>query len=229
MAKKIVALLLTLALLGSVATTVSADNMPDHNRVGSIRITMTYHTEPVPGGSLTLFKVADVADTEAKFVYTEAFAGCTKELTDLQDPALAAELAQIAAEQELTGTEQTIDEKGCAKFEARSIGLYLLVQTEPAGGYNKVNPFLVSLPGRQEDTYIYDVDASPKVSLEPAPTEPAQPTEPTVPPTEPPDLPQTGQLSWPVPVLAIGGLILVCIGWLLREDERKKKYEKENR
>lgn len=225
MAKKIWALLLALVILVSAAATVSADNMPDHSRLGSIRIAMTYHGEAVPGGSLTLFKVADVAQTEARFVYTEDFAACTKELTDLQDPALAAELAQIAADGELTGTTRDIDDKGCAKFEQLHIGLYLLVQTENAEGFNKVNPFLVSLPGRQEDTYIYDVDASPKVALEPAPTEPPEPTEPTVPPTEPPDLPQTGQLSWPVPVLAIGGLILLCIGWLLREDGRKKKHE----
>ncbi len=229
MAKKIIICLLALALIVCGAATASADNMPDRNRVGSIRIGMTYLGEAVPGGSLTLFKVADVAQTEAKFVYTEEFSGCTKELGDLQDPALAAELAQIAAEQELEGTLQQIDENGCAKFEGLSIGLYLLVQTENAEGFNRVNPFLVSLPGRQDDTYIYDVDASPKVALEPAPTQPPEPTEPTVPPTEPPDLPQTGQLSWPVPVLAIGGLILICVGWLLRQDGRKRNYENEDR
>ena len=226
MAKRIVACGLVLMLVLSAAVTVSADNMPDRNRLGSIRITMTYHGEAVPGGSLTLFKVADVAATEARFEYTEDFSSCTKELTDLQDPALAAELAQIAAERELEGAVQPIDENGCAKFEELSIGLYLLVQAEAAEGFNQVNPFLVSLPGRQDDAYIYDVDASPKVALEPAPTQPPEPTEPTAPPpTEPPDLPQTGQLSWPVPVLAIGGLIMICVGWLLREDERKKKHE----
>jgi hypothetical protein len=28
-----------------------------------------------------------------------------------------------------------------------------------------------------------------------------------------------------VPVLAIAGLILLCIGWLLRESERRKTHE----
>lgn len=225
MAKKVVSLLLILVLLGSVFSAVSADQLPDHNRIGSISVTMAYLGEPVPGGNLTLYKVADVDVNDAVFVYTDSFASCGKPLTDLQDPSLAQALADIAREQELSGTTQTIDKNGRVKFENLTIGLYLLVQTEPAPAYNKVNPFLVSLPGQREGAYIYDVDASPKVALEPEETEPTETTEPTVPTTKPPSLPQTGQLSWPVPVLAIGGLILLCVGWLMRESERRKKHE----
>ena len=225
MAKKVVSLLLILALLGSVCAAVSADQMPDHSRTGSISVSMAYLGEPVPGGNLMLYKVADVSHEDAVFVYTEAFSGCEMSLEDIQDPMLALELEAIAREQELVGTTKNMDENGRAKFENLTIGLYLLVQTEPAPGYNKVNPFLVSLPGQREGAYIYDVDASPKVALEPEETEPTETTEPTVPTTKPPSLPQTGQLSWPVPVLAIGGLILLCVGWLLRESERRKKHE----
>lgn len=225
MAKKVVSLLLILVLLGSVFGAVSADQLPDYNRIGSVSVTMAYLGEPVPGGDLTLYKVADVSHEDAVFVYTDSFSGCEMSLEDIQDPMLALELAAIAREQALSGTTRTMDENGRAKFENLTIGLYLLVQTEPAPGYNKVNPFLVSLPGQREGAYIYDVDASPKVALEPEETEPTETTEPTVPTTKPPSLPQTGQLSWPVPVLAIGGLILLCVGWLLRESERRKKHE----
>lgn len=225
MAKKIVPLLLILALLGSVCGAVSADQMPDQNRTGSISVGMAYHGQSVPGGNLTIYKVADVSQEDAAFVYTAEFSTCQMPLEDLQDPMLALELEAIAREQELPGSTKTMDENGRAKFENLTIGLYLLVQTKPAPGYNKVNPFLVSLPGQREGAYIYDVDASPKVALEPEETEPTETTEPTVPTTKPPSLPQTGQLSWPVPVLAIAGLILLCIGWLMRESERRKTHE----
>lgn len=46
----------------------------------------------------------------------------------------------------------------------------------------------------------------------PAPQKPVQPEEPK--------LPQTGQLWWPVPVLALGGLALVAIGLKLRSKKR---------
>lgn len=52
------------------------------------------------------------------------------------------------------------------------------------------------------------------------PTDPTE-TDPTeTKPTEPdgPKLPQTGQLWWPVPVLAILGMVLVMLGWLRRKE-----------
>lgn len=48
----------------------------------------------------------------------------------------------------------------------------------------------------------------PTEPTEPEPTEP----EPTVPPTEPPKIPQTGLNWWPVPVLAVLGIVLIVVG-----------------
>ena len=96
--------------------------------------------------------------------------------------------------------------------------MYLLVQNQAAEGYQAAAPFLVSVPMNEDGTYIYDVDASPKVELTKAP----QPT----PTPKPPTLAQTGQLNWPVPVLAIIGLCLFSLGWLLRFGRKKDGYEK---
>ena len=51
---------------------------------------------------------------------------------------------------------------------------------------------------------------------EPKETEPTEPTKPTNPttPTTPPKLPQTGQLWWPVPVLAVVGMVIFLAGYL---------------
>ena len=132
MAKKVVSLLLIMALLGSVCGGVSADQMLDHNRTGSISVGMAYHGQSVPGGNLTLYKVADVNRDDAVFVYTDSFSACQMPLEDLQDPMLALELEAIARELELVGTTKIIDEHGRAEFDGLTIGLYLLVQTEPA-------------------------------------------------------------------------------------------------
>lgn len=42
------------------------------------------------------------------------------------------------------------------------------------------------------------------------PTEPTRPTEPE--PTEPSNIPQTGMTWWPVPVLLLVGIALICVG-----------------
>lgn len=49
-------------------------------------------------------------------------------------------------------------------------------------------------------------------TIEPAPT-PSQPSQPSTPTG--PSLIQTGQLNWPIPVLAIAGILLFISGWVL--------------
>ena len=48
---------------------------------------------------------------------------------------------------------------------------------------------------------------------------------PPPPPSEPdgPDLPQTGQLNWPVPVLAVLGMLLVTAGVVLCTTEKRRE------
>ena len=46
------------------------------------------------------------------------------------------------------------------------------------------------------------------------------PSDPTV-----PELPVTGQLSWPVPVLALCGMLVFVVGWRLYSADRKDSYE----
>lgn len=50
-------------------------------------------------------------------------------------------------------------------------------------------------------------------------TRPDSPETPTTP--DNPKLIQTGQLNWPVPILAGAGMVLVVLGWLLMRDKRE--------
>lgn len=106
-------------------------------------------------------------------------------------------------------------------------------------------PFLVSVPNREGDSDAWDYDASaePKIqgtvieqptptpapsgAPEPSPAPSGSPSpavspipsaSPAVSPTPTPadSLPQTGQLRWPIPVLAILGMLLVLIGCAVR-------------
>lgn len=224
MHKRIFSLVLVLMLLGTLALTAGAHEVPDFDRLGSISIAMTYHGMPVSGGSLTIFRVADVVDDNGNmiFVYTEDFAGCSIPVTELNSARLPVELARIAAAKHLQGTTQRLDAKGWTKFADLQIGLYLVVQREAAPGYTAINPFLVSVPQVDDGHYIYDVDTAPKNIPQPD-------VEPTVPETQPPKpeghLPQTGQTNWPVPVMAVAGLVLLMTGISLRNSGKRKQDE----
>lgn len=225
MRKRILCALCCIALLVCLPVTVFAHEVPDYDRFGSVSVTMTYQGKPVSGGSLTLYRVADVAEDDGNYYFTlvESLDGYGISLEDLNDSDLANQIRKAVREEKLEGTQKTIDKKGNVTFTELPIGLYLLVQEKAASGYNAVEPFLAAVPNWNGDTYLYDVDASPKVELEKAPA-----TEPTDPPTEvtiPGKLPQTGQNNWPVPVLLITGLLFIACGVLLQLGGRGKDHE----
>lgn len=216
----------------------------DFDRVGSITATMVYEGEPVPGGTLTIYRVADIAPNgQSVFSYEEGYAQCGIPLDDL-DADTASELAAYTQKQSMNGHTKRIDENGIVQFENLELGLYLLIQQEAPNGYYEVLPFLVAIPGQSDGAYIYDIHSEPKQNPEPESSVPTETTEPTGPTdssestvpsetTEPsapsypekpsePELPQTGQTDWPVPILAVTGFFLLCSGVVLMSKDVKQ-------
>lgn len=263
--KRLAAVLAALTLLVWCAAPAFALEVVDLSRTGSIKVSL-YDSETskaVGGGTLTLYRVAKVQKDNANlsFVYTNGFEDCGVELGDLSEGELAGRLAEkIAATAESTTVE--ISDLGVAEFGDLEVGLYLVVQTTAAENYNVVNPFLVSVPIQENGSYVYDVDALPKVGTaakktpEPpdtpdtpdTPDEPDTPDTPVAPGPDNPDgwvlgdhgeknypnpdnpnghvmgahgLPQTGQLNWPIPVLAVTGVVLVAAGIKLKKGNRR--------
>lgn len=263
--KRLAAVLAALTLLVWCAAPAFALEVVDLSRTGSIKVSLydSETSEAVGGGTLTLYRVAKVKKDNANlsFVYTNGFEDCGVELGDLSEGELAGRLAEkIAATAESTTVE--ISDLGIAEFGDLEVGLYLVVQTTAAENYNVINPFLVSVPIQENGSYIYDVDALPKVGTatkktpdtpdEPdtpdTPDEPDTPDTPVAPGPDNPDgwvlgdhgeknypnpdnpnghvmgahgLPQTGQLNWPIPVLAVTGVVLVAAGIKLKKGTRK--------
>ena len=186
----------------------------DVTRLGSIRVTVrdTATQSPVPGGTLTLYPVASLSEEDGNelLTYNDAFAACGVPVASLLEQLPADALADYAAQQKLSGTTLAVDAEGTAVFSDLPVGLYLVVQTAPARNREAIRPFLVSLPQRVGDTRVYDVDASPKLGT----TNPKPSAPPAVPPAD--RLPQTGQLWWPVPLLAVLGLLCIALGWRKR-------------
>ena len=273
--KRLAAVLAALTLLVWYAAPAFALEVVDLSRTGSIKVSL-YDSETskaVGGGTLTLYRVAKVQKDNANlsFVYTNGFEDCGVELGDLSEGELAGRLAEkIAATAESTTVE--ISDLGVAEFGDLEVGLYLVVQTTAAENYNVINPFLVSVPIQENGSYVYDVDALPKVGTaakktpEPpdtpdtpdtsdTPDKPDEenPNTPAAPGPDNPDgwvlgangekiylnpeapspdnpnghvmgahgLPQTGQLNWPIPVLAVTGVVLVAAGIKLKKGTRK--------
>lgn len=224
--KRLTVLILSVLLLCTFGITAYAHDIPDVTRKGSVSVTMTYGKQSVAGGSLTLYRVGAVVsqDGNASFVLTGDFTDSGADLSNLTDESLANQLAEYAEARNLTGEKAEIGSGGTVSFTGLDLGLYLLVQEEAADGYQAVAPFLVCVPMRDNGSYCYDVDASPKVELEKKPVPPPTSEKPEKP--DDPTLPQTGQLNWPIPVLVVLGLMLFSAGWGLYLGKKRGRYEK---
>lgn len=226
MKKRMISLLTLLLLLGSLSMAVSADEIPDLTQKGSITFTMDWEGKPLHGGSLSIYKVADITADEAdwRFELIDILQGSKLSLDKVDDPKLAKSLAELAVKYQLKESKAKIIQ-GKAKFANVVPGLYVVMQNagDVTKGYSPIDPFLISVPRYENGAYVLNVVADPKVPLETIPPETTKPT-----PTKPkdPDLPQTGQLNWPVPVLAVSGVGLFALGWILFSGRKKDDYEK---
>lgn len=226
--KKILSIMAALVLLCALALPALAAEVPDLNRKGSITFNLEWEGQPLNSGSLTLWQVGRVAVDNADYSYVpvDALKNANVSLEELESPELARALAGLVKDKGLMGLKAPV-QNGKAVFRELEPGLYLVTQeqAEACEGLATISAFLITLPQKEEGRYVYDITANPKAELEQAPTEP--PTETTVPPTTTPPtepgLPQTGQLNWPVPLLAIGGALLMAVGLLLKKG---RKYEK---
>ena len=210
------------AILAMTVMPVWGHEIPDVDRLGSICLTLKDGETPLEGGTMTLYRVGDIAEDDGNYFFalTEELKPSKISLDSLNmDTAKAlTEWLGGKANQKLVAQ---IDAQGQAKFVDLKPGLYLAVQEKACEGYLPVDPFLVSVPMHDETGYIYDVEATPKVGkVETAPTEPDATKPPQI---KDPQLPQTGQNNWPVPVLACLGLAFVMLGaWLCRSGKRRE-------
>lgn len=212
--RKFSILLLLFAVL-TLSVPAKASGMIDLTRPGSLAVTMACNGTPVPGGKLALYHVAEILAVDDYFVlaYTEAFRDCPLSLEDVNSDTAAEDFQEYVNSKGITGQEMTIGEDGVALFEDLPLGVYLVMQPVAAPGYYPIKSFMVQLPDGGENGVRYHVDATPKVSVDQGTIDPPDPDEP--------DIPQTGQLQWPVPVLAICGLVAFSIGWYLCFVKRK--------
>ena len=230
---KTLAMLLLTVLVGLSGLTAYAHDVPDESKKGSITVDFEYDNKAVTGGRLALYRIAKVRQTDGNYDFENLpeFAGFHKDMSDLTSAELARCLADFVDSHNILPVDTRDNRTGNVTFPELSHGLYLVVQVEAASGYEAVQPFLVTVPMLEDGRYVYDVNAYGKTALKKAKTDPSGTasggTAPsgTVPAGTIPagGLPQTGQLNWPIPVLALTGCVLILIGLACR---RKNDYDK---
>ena len=227
----IFAALLSVCLSLGMTGFAFAAETPDESAEGSITIELSYDGENLTDGAFAVYRVGDVSSSDGNysFVLSESFSGFSGTLEDLENETLAEELYEYIEANGISPLAEAENTSGEVIFGSLSIGLYLVVQTEGCTGYEVLSPFLVSLPVYDEtsESYVYDISAYGKFVLTGSPEEETTTAEETTAGEEEtesePKLPQTGQLNWPIPVLAVTGLALIITGWAILSGSKKRR------
>lgn len=161
------------------------------------------------------FRVGAVDDSDGNFSFRHILTGKNIENIDSADTAAVfnKEISNnIKKFESYTFSKPTGE--GIYSVENLPVGLYLIIQNKSADNYGDIKPFLVSVPFLQEGKYEYEVTANIKTEL--------YKESETAPSSKPEKLPQTGQLLWPILLLASVGLAFIVLGCYLRRDKGNK-------
>ena len=166
MGRKLISALLIAWILIAMPVTAFAQDF-DINRVGSISVSMIGQDgkTPIAGAELSLYYVATVelnSNNRMSYTFTDAFRNCG---CALDNPALTTALEVFVTDHAAPVEKLVTDAQGSAVFSGLPLGLYFVKQTDAAVGNALCTSFLVTVPYYDGESYLYDVDASPKMDI----------------------------------------------------------------
>lgn len=190
-------------------------------QTGAVSVRIHAGDTNVSGAILEIYRIGDAKIENANRVFeiSDSFSGSGQTLSNLNDKTLPEKLAEYARANGIRMLEAVeTGENGIAKFDGLDEGAYLIYQNgfSKKNYFTEIEPFIVTVPIHEDGTWVYQVEAEPKV--EPIPT-------PTPKPTNPPEdskLPQTGLIRWPILALGASGVVLFVLGWVLCFVRRRK-------
>ncbi len=183
----VTALVLAVLLLCTTSLTASAADSKAINTgiKGSVTLTVKDAATGTTAtdGEFALYNVGNLNPNKTAWVLNSAFSASGVSLTNLDSASLAKTLSDYASNNKISPSATAMVKNGTVTFSDLSVGVYLVVQTSASTNFYEVNPFLVTLPIEEGNSWSYSVDATPKAQIEmitnPDGTTPGGSDEPT--------------------------------------------------
>lgn len=169
MLKRINYVFIIITLFFGFITMVDAkESIVDFSKKGSLEVILHEEEEDtyVEGAEITIYQIADAYNEGIKFSfkYTEQFSGCEASLEDMTKDGLTEDIAKCIKDDSIGITEVT-NEEGKVKFDELPLGLYFVKQTNKVKGYSNIESFLVHTPTSIDNSWTYDIVATPKTNI----------------------------------------------------------------
>ena len=169
MLKRINYVFIIITLFFGFITMVDAkESIVDFSKKGSLEVILHEEEEDtyVEGAEITIYQIADAYNEGIKFSfkYTDQISDCEASLEDMTKDGLTEDIAKCIKEDSIGITELT-NEEGKVKFDELALGLYFVKQTNKVKGYSNIESFLVHTPTSIDNSWTYDIVATPKTNI----------------------------------------------------------------
>lgn len=163
---KISGLFLSLLLLITAFTNVKAEEI-NVNKTGSLSVNLSdvEHKKPIENAKLALYYIASLqvdSSGSLTYIYADKYKDCD---VSLDNPNSIETLDTLTHNNQYSFI-MTTDHKGNASVSNLPLGVYFVKQINSVEGYAECKSFLVTIPIKENNTYIYDVNAMPKTETE---------------------------------------------------------------
>ncbi|MBQ8682044.1 MAG: Cna B-type domain-containing protein [Bacilli bacterium] len=158
--------LMIIMLMLNVLPVMADDNVVDFTKKGTIAISLSDSIEgtEVKGAAITIYKVADAYSKDSNLAF-DYHSSVDKYKQDIEAGNITSSVLDIIKNSDMVSKEGITDGNGKVQFSNLDLGLYLVVQTNEVNGYSVIDPFLVMIPQVQDNSWVYDVEATPKVDI----------------------------------------------------------------
>lgn len=165
MKRKVNYLFIAIILFISLITDAKANTI-DLSKKGSISITLKEKSENVliDGAEITIYYVGDAGIKDNNLVFNKREElTCDVSLDNLKDTKLVSNISKCINDNVIKYVGTT--NNGKVTFNNLNQGLYLVSQTKSVEGYSLIDSFLVAIPKVEDNKWVYDINALPKVDI----------------------------------------------------------------
>ena len=164
----VLCLLVMIFSISGTFTAAGAD-APDLARKCSLTVFLASDTDQnntAEGAEITIYQIAEASLESGvpEYSFAPAFAGCGEDIASIADR--AADLEKYAADNGIKGSVKLTGNDGMADFEQLSAGAYLVTETATVGTFTSFDPFVMYLPGLEDDEWKYNAFAAPKITAD---------------------------------------------------------------
>lgn len=141
---------------------IKADNIVDLNKKGSISINLKGENNIV-GAEIQIIQIGkvNIINNNLVFEYIDELNDCNYKLSDEN----IKNIEVCIQNKKLNVTTKITDSNGKVLFDNLNLGVYYIKQTNKIKNFSQIDPILIMLPKEINNSFEYNIDASPKIEI----------------------------------------------------------------